>query len=55
MTKYKGASRFKLAEETEALNGLQAALLNPQNGAALETLGLDKVAAALPEIGRAHV
>ena len=47
MTKYKGASRLKLAEETEALYGLQAALLNPQNGAALETLGLDKVAAAL--------
>ncbi len=47
MTKYKGASRLKLAEETEAIYGLQAALLNPQNGAALETLGLDKVAAAL--------
>ena len=53
MTKYKGASRFKLAEETEALNGLQAALLNPQNGAALETLGLDKVAAALWEANEA--
>ena len=53
MMKCKGASRFKLAEETEALYGLQAALLNPQNGAALETLGLNKIAAALWEANEA--
>ena len=47
MTKYKGAARFKLEAETEAISGLQTALANPTNGEALATLGLDKIAAAL--------
>ena len=53
MTKCKGAARFKLAEETEALYGLQNALMGEPNRTALETLGLDKIAAALWEANEA--
>ena len=53
MTKYKGAARFKLEQETEALYGLQNALENSGNRTALETLGLDKIAAALWEANEA--
>ena len=38
MTKCKGAARFKLEAETEAISGLQTALANPTNGEALATL-----------------
>ena len=53
MTKCKGAARFKLEAETEAISGLQTALANPTNGEALATLGLDKIAAALWEANEA--
>ena len=53
MMKCKGAARFKLAEETEALYGLQNALMGEPNRTALETLGLDKIAAALWEANEA--
>ena len=53
MMKCKGAARFKLEAETEAISGLQTALANPTNGEALATLGLDKIAAALWEANEA--
>ena len=53
MMKCKGAARFKLEQETEALYGLQNALENSGNRTALETLGLDKIAAALWEANEA--
>ena len=53
MMKCKGAARFKLEQETEAIYGLQHALENLGNHTALETLGLDKIAAALWEANEA--
>ena len=53
MMKCKGAARFKLEQETEAIYGLQHALENLGNHTALETLGLNKIAAALWEANEA--
>lgn len=53
MTKCKGAARRKLEAETEVISGLQAALMSEANNTALETLGLDKIAAALWEANEA--